>query len=171
MIISGRKWVEVGRRSNRRFTLIKQVEHMFFGQYDHNIDEKGRFTIPARYRVPLENGAYITLGFDDNLMVLRADQFEKLSHNIQEKNITHPKTRELARFLFGNADLLEIDKNGRILIPQFLRNAAKMDSAVKVVGLGIYFEIWSLEIWNKKQERLVDGEVRADLFADMDFTF
>lgn len=144
---------------------------MFFGQFDHNIDEKGRFTIPARYRSLLDSGAYITLGFDDNLMVMRSEEFEKLYHKIEEMSITNRKARQLARMLFGSAAMLEIDKSGRILIPQFLRDAAKLDSTVKVVGIGPYFEIWAPDFWSKKQEAIVDGETRAELFEDLELTF
>lgn len=143
---------------------------MFFGQFDHNIDDKGRLTIPARYRDLLENGAYITLGFDDNLMVMRSEEFNKLYHNIEEMSLTNSKARDLARMLFGSADMLEFDKNGRVLIPQFLRIEAKLESSVKLVGIGPYFEIWTPESWSKKQGMIVDGESRAKMFEELDLT-
>jgi MraZ protein len=143
---------------------------MFFGQFDHNIDDKGRLTIPARYRDLLENGAYITLGFDDNLMVMRSEEFNKLYHKVEEMSITNPKARLLARMLFGSAAMLEFDKNGRILIPQFLRNTVKLESAVKLVGIGPYFEIWTPDFWNKKHAMIEDGETRAKMFEDLDLT-
>ena len=143
---------------------------MFFGQFDHNLDEKGRLTIPAQYRDLLENGAYITLGFEDNLMVMRSEEFNKLYHKIQGMSMTNPKARLLARMLFGSAAMVEFDKNGRILIPQFLRNAVKLDISVKLVGIGPYFEIWTLDLWNLKHEMIEDGETRAKMFEDLDLT-
>lgn len=144
---------------------------MFFGQFDHSIDDKGRLTIPALYRDLLDKGAYITRGFDENLMVIRVEDFESLYHKIKAMNITDPRARNLARMLFGSAAMLELDKAGRILIPQFLREAVKLDSAVKLIGLGTYFEIWSPENWSGKEEIINDGEERASQFRDLDLTF
>lgn len=144
---------------------------MFFGQFDHSIDEKGRLTIPAQYRDLLVNGAYITRGFDENLMIMRKDEFESLYHKIREMNITDEGSRTLARMLFGSAAMLELDKAGRILIPQFLREAASLNNTVKLVGLGPYCEIWSPENWSSKEQLINDGEERANQFKDLNLTF
>lgn len=143
---------------------------MFFGEYDHSLDDKGRLTIPARYRDQLENGAYITLGFDDNLMVMRSEDFDKLYHKVEGMSITNINARKLSRSVFGRAVLLEFDRSGRVLLPQFLRNLVKIDSAVKLVGIGQYFEIWSPEIWSKTQGDIEDGEERARMFEEFDLT-
>jgi len=143
---------------------------MFFGQYDHSIDEKGRLTIPARYRDLLEGGAYITLGFDNNLMVMRSNEFDQLYHNLEELSLTNTKGRMLSRMLFGSAAMLDIDKAGRILIPQFLRDAIKLDSTVKVVGIGHYFELWAPESWGDKNKLIEDGDKRAEMFEDLNLT-
>jgi len=144
---------------------------MFFGQFDHNIDEKGRLTIPARYRDLLESGAYITRGIENNLMVMRKEEFDLLYHKIKTLSITNPQARDLARLIFGNAAMLELDKAGRILLPQFLREAAHLDSTVKVLGIGPYFEIWSSENWRLKESCFEDGEERAKKFESLDLTF
>jgi len=161
----------VGRRTNRRFALKIEVEQMFFGQYDHSLDEKGRLTIPARYRDLLEGGAYITLGFDNNLMVMRSIEFDQLYHNLEALSLTNTKARKLSRMLFGSAAMLEIDKAGRILIPQFLRDAIHLDSQVKVVGIGHYFELWSPDLWNEENKLIEDGVTRAEMFEDLNLTF
>ncbi len=144
---------------------------MFFGQYDHNIDEKGRFTIPSRYRDLLDGNAYITLGFEDNLMVMRTEDYDQLYHKSKQLSITNEQGRKLARTLFGHAELLEIDKNGRILIPQFLRTKINLGSSVKVIGVGSYFEIWPSDQWSMQQEEYSDGESRAKMFEDLELTF
>jgi MraZ protein len=131
---------------------------MFFGQFDHNIDDKGRLTIPARYRDLLENGAYITLGFDDNLMVMRSEEFNKLYHKVEEMSLTNSKARDLARMLFGSADMLEFDKNSRVLIPQFLRIEAKLESAVKLVGIrDLILKFGLLSPGARSRGMIVDG--------------
>ena len=143
---------------------------MFFGQFDHNIDDKGRLTIPARYRDLLESGAYITLGFDKNLLVLRNEEYDKLYHKVAGMSITNRRARDLARSLFGNAVKLEIDNAGRILIPQFLRSEVGLTSAVKLVGIGPYFEIWAPETWQENNRMIEDAETRATMFEGLDLT-
>ena len=165
---SGSKW-DAGRY--RRFGFYPKVGQMFFGQFEHNLDEKGRITIPARYRELLDTGAYITRGFDENLIVMRTEEFDSLYHKVRDLSITNQKARDLARLIFANAAMLELDKSGRILIPQFLRDAVNIDGVIKLVGIGPYFEIWSPENWEKKQVVFDDGEERARQFESLNITF
>lgn len=144
---------------------------MFFGQFDHSIDEKGRLTIPARYRDLLEGGAYITLGFDNNLMVMRSSEFDQLYHNLEELSVTNSNARQLSRMLFGSAAMLEMDKAGRVLIPQFLRDTIHLASQVKVVGIGHYFELWAPDLWGEENKLIEDGALRAKMFEDLNLTF
>ena len=143
---------------------MEQVEQMFLGRYEHTIDEKGRLTIPARYRELLVDGAYVTQGFDHNLIVHPVASFEELSQRVNQLAFTDPIARQLKRFMFSTAERCEIDKMGRILIPQFLRNAANLDGTVMMVGAGNYFEIWSPQIWALQDEILQDNEA-AQRFA------
>ena len=144
---------------------------MFFGQYDHSIDDKGRLTIPAQYRDQLAQGAYVTRGLDENLMVIPADEFESLYHKMKAMNIVDDHSRDLARLLFGNAAMLELDKAGRVLIPAYQRAAININSSVKLVGMGAYFDIWAPENWSSKEELLNDEKERADRFKDLNLTF
>ena len=144
---------------------------MFFGQHDHNLDDKGRFTIPSRYRDLLGERAYIVKGFDKNLMVMRTEDYDQLYHKSRKLSITNEQGRELARTIFGYADLQEIDKNGRILIPQFLRTAVNLGTSVKVIGVGAYFEIWPADQWQSEQKKYADGDARAKVFEDLELTF
>jgi MraZ protein len=144
---------------------------MFFGQFDHNLDDKGRLTIPSQYRDLLEVRAFITQGFDDNLMVIQGEEFDSLYHKIKTMNVADSHARDLSRQLFGNAVKLEMDKAGRVLIPPFLREAANLTTAVKLVGMGPFFEIWSVENWSTKAAMMNNGAERADQFKDLDLTF
>ena len=143
---------------------------MFLGQYRHNIDEKGRLTIPARFRELLADGAYITQGFDQNLMVLRTATFEYISKRVNQNSMTDQVTRELARLLFSTAERAETDKNGRILIPQFLRLAANLDGEAVLAGVGDYFEIWAPDGWEQQIARMHDTEANAGRFAALDLS-
>lgn len=143
---------------------------MFLGQYEHTIDEKGRMTIPARFRELLLDGAYITQGFDQNLIVLPTSDFEHISQRVNMMSMTDPTARQLKRLIFSHADHLEVDKAGRILIPQFLRQASRLDSAATVVGVGDYFEIWAPELWQEHSQQLLDAEANTQRFAALDLS-
>jgi len=143
----------------------------FLGQFDHNMDEKGRLTIPAQYRVLLADGAYITRGFERNLIVIPAKNFNSLYEKIKSYNITDQDTRDLERMFFGSAALLEMDKAGRILLPTFLRDAIRANGAVKLVGLGTYFEIWSADDWLGKEALINDDKYRATQFKGLNLSF
>ena len=92
---------------------------MFLGRYDHTIDEKGRLTIPVRYRELLVEGAFVTQGFDRNLMVLTPSAFDQVYAYINQISMTDPDARQLKRLIFSSAERVEVDKVGRILIPQY----------------------------------------------------
>ncbi len=138
---------------------------MFLGRYEHTIDEKGRLTIPARFRELLENGAYVAQGFDHNLIVLPAPSFEQMYAHINQMSMTDPLTRQLKRLIFSAAERCEFDRSGRILLPQFLRDAVGLDSGAILVGVGDYFEIWAPKDWALQQELLQDTETTAQRFA------
>jgi len=143
---------------------------MFLGQYQHNLDSKGRLTIPARYRDLLTEGAYVTQGFDRNLMVMTKSAFELVSRRVNQMSITDPTARLLRRLIFSGGEQVEIDKAGRILIPQFLREKANLDVEAVVVGVGDYFEIWSPVHWSEQSEQLQDIEANAHRFLTFDIS-
>jgi MraZ protein len=143
---------------------------MFLGQYRHSFDAKGRLTIPARFRELLTDGAYVTRGFEQNLMVLTVPAFDGLTHGVKQHSLTDPTARDLKRLLFSTADRVEPDSNGRILIPQFLRELAGLDSEAVVVGVGDYFEIWSPAQWDEKMALLNDTDANAQRFIGLDLT-
>ena len=149
---------------------MRRVELMFLGQYEHTIDEKGRMTIPVRYREQIQNGAYITLGLDKNLIVLTAQIFDQLYESVNKMSMTNNDARLLKRVFFSKAHRLEIDKAGRILIPQYLRENASIDSSAIVVGVGDRFEIWSPELWSEQDEQIMDSEVNSKRFAALDIS-
>jgi len=143
---------------------------MFLGQYEHSIDSKGRLTIPARFRDLLIDGAYITLGFDNSLMVMTSDYFNRMVQKINAMNMADPTSRQFRRFIFSKADHQEIDRAWRILIKQFLRDSVGLQDTVIVVGVGEYVEIWTPEAWNRQNEALQNAEETAERFASLDLT-
>ena len=140
------------------------------GQYVHSLDIKGRLTIPSRYRAALDAGAYITQGFDRNLMVWAKITFEQISYRVSQGSITDPTSRLLRRFIYSSGDALDMDRAGRILIPEFLRQVAQLDSEVVVVGVGDYFEIWSPSLWADQLANMQDAEANQQRFIAFDLS-
>ncbi len=141
---------------------------MFLGRYQHSLDNKGRLTIPSRFREALGSGAYVVQGFDGNLMVLPPQVFAVLYQRVSRLSITDPKARLLRRLILSAAAEVELDRSGRILIPPYLREAAGLDGEVVLVGVGDYFEIWGAEAWQQQVLALQDAEANAERFAALD---
>jgi MraZ protein len=162
-------WDEVDRRNYSGVPCIKgKLEHMFLGQYRHNLDSKDRLTVPARYREMLVDGAFVMQGFDRNLMVLTEGSFGSVSRRINQMSLTDPTTRLLKRLIFSSASRVDVDKSGRILIPKFLRQFAGLDVEVILVGAGDFIEIWSPDYWEDQMTQMHDIEANAHRFAAFD---
>lgn len=163
VVESGKKWRKVERRiSFRRSAYKGKVEQMFLGQFEHTIDEKGRMTIPARFRELLGEGGYVTLGLDQNLVVMTAETFKKRAEKALEPGLTNENARIFRRVYFSSAAELQFDKNGRILIPQFLRSSAHLENAAVVTGVGADFEIWSPQLWADQIAKMQDPVFLAE---------
>ena len=143
---------------------------MFLGQFQHNLDEKGRLMIPARFRELLAAGAFISQGFDRCLMVMTDMYFRQVYDRISAMNLADPNTRLLRRFILSNAYPIEIDKVGRILVPQNLRQGILLESEAIVAGQGEYFEVWTPEEWNAQMAQLQDIETNNQRFATLDLS-
>lgn len=149
----------------RRSTIMGDLELMFLGQFGHTIDEKGRMTIPSGYRELLDGSAYVTRGLEQNLLVLPPDRFDQLAGSISDSSMTDADGREFRRWIFSSAVRVDVDKAGRVLIPQFLRTFANIGNDAMVVGNGTYFEIWSTELWQKHEAEQNDPERTANRFS------
>jgi MraZ protein len=143
---------------------------MFLGQYRHNLDSKDRLTIPVRYREFLEEGGYVTEGFDRNLLILPENEFIRVTERVKQMSMTDGITRLLRRKIFSTAIRVELDKVGRILIPQFLREFAGLEGEVILVGAGEYIEIWAPDLWEEQLVQLEDAETNAERFSAFDLS-
>jgi MraZ protein len=143
---------------------------MFLGQYRHTVDAKGRLIVPARFRERLSAGAFITQGFDRNLMVMTPEYFTRVYERINAMNLADPVARLLRRLILGNAYQVELDSVGRILLPQHLRDALQLADEAVVVGQGDYFEVWSPALWDAQLALLQDAEANAQRFAALDLS-
>jgi transcriptional regulator MraZ len=143
---------------------------MFLGQFQHNLDEKGRLMIPARYRELLAAGAFITQGFDRCLMVMTDAYFAQVYDRINSMNLADPTARLLRRLILSNAYPVEVDKVGRILVPGNLRQVIALNGEAIVAGQGDYFEVWNPVDWNAQMDQLQDIETNNQRFATLDLS-
>jgi MraZ protein len=143
---------------------------MFLGQFQHNLDEKGRLMIPARYRELLAAGAFITQGFDRCLMVMTDAYFAQVYDRINSMNLADPTARLLRRLILSNAYPVEVDKVGRILVPGNLRQVIALNGEAIVAGQGDYFEVWNPADWNAQMDQLQDIETNNQRFATLDLS-
>jgi MraZ protein len=147
------------------------IAQMFLGQYQHNLDDKGRLMIPARYRDLLAAGAFITQGFDRCLMVMTDAYFQDVYARISSMNMADSSARMLKRLILSNAYPVEVDKVGRILVPQNLREFLAINSGELIVaGQGEYFEVWTPAEWNAQLQKLQDVEANEQRFATLDLS-
>lgn len=118
------------------------------GEYLHSIDIKGRLILPAKFREGLGDTFIATKGLDNCLFVYTKDEWAILENKLKQLPLAKPEARAFVRFFFAGAAELECDKQGRVLIPNSLREHAKLDKDVVVLGVSNRIEIWSKEAWD-----------------------
>ena len=139
---------------------------MFLGRHSHNLDDKGRLALPARYRDELRDGVVITRGFDNCLLIYPMAAWTPLAERVSALSIGDPDVRLLRRMLFANATDVLLDRQGRILVPVELRAHAGLEREAVVVGMHSFIEIWSPEGWAAQDELVErDGASIAEKLA------
>lgn len=123
---------------------------MFLGEYQHSLDAKGRVILPAKFRDQLERGAYIAKG-DGCLFVYTTEEFESVAAQMREQAKQNRTRREAARTFFAGAIEIAPDKQGRVAIPQHLREYAALDRDVTVAGVFSRIEIWDSAAWRDRE--------------------
>lgn len=118
---------------------------MFMGEYNHTIDAKGRLIVPSRFREILGDAFVVTKGLDGCLFVYDNEEWKLFEEKLRALPITNKEARQFVRFFLAGAAEVEVDKQGRILIPNVLREFAEITKDVVLVGVGSRIEIWSRE--------------------------
>ena len=121
---------------------------MLIGEYAHTIDTKGRLIVPAKLREGLGDSFVITKGLDGCLYAYTENEWEKFIEKLTTLPMTNADSRKFVRFFLSGAASVEPDKMGRILIPQPLRNHAKLEKEVVLIGVASRVEIWDKECWD-----------------------
>jgi MraZ protein len=131
------------------------------GEFRHALDDRGRVAVPVRFRARLAQGATLARWLDRCLAIFPAETWEELAARIQALPITNPTAREFARFMSSGAVEVELDRQGRVLVPGYLREYAGLTSSeVVVVGALNRLEIWSPDRWEPYRSR-TEGEPEA----------
>ena len=126
---------------------------MFIGEYQANIDEKGRISIPAKFRTELKKKVVVTRGLDSSLFLYTEGEWKKLAEKLASLPISTANTRAFSRLMLAGAMDCEIDKQGRIIIPGYLKDFAKIQKKLVFAGLYNRLEIWSDELWTAYKQQ------------------
>ncbi len=136
---------------------------MFMGEYQHNIDGKGRLIIPARLREELGERSVLTRGLENCLFLFSGSEWEEMSGKLRALPMTSGDARAFSRFFFSGAAECEFDKQGRIMIPGTLRAYASLERDVTIVGVSSRVEIWDQTRW---QEYIAKAETSYSEIAE-----
>ncbi|MCR3923294.1 MAG: division/cell wall cluster transcriptional repressor MraZ [Firmicutes bacterium] len=142
---------------------------MFMGEYQHAVDGKGRLIMPAKFREELGNRFVLTRGLDNCLFVYPLQEWTVLEQKLKTLPFTRSDARAFTRFFFSGAAECELDKQGRVLIPNNLRDHAKLQRDVVVIGVSSRVEIWSQDVWHQYSEETgVSFEDIAEKIMDIE---
>jgi len=139
------------------------VKQLFYGEYQHSLDAKGRVIIPSKFREGLGEKFILTKGLDSCLFIYSLDEWSNLEAKLKTLPFTDKDVRAFVRFFFAGATECEVDKQGRILIPQNLRQYASLDKDVYIIGVSTRVEVWDKVKW---EDYTNSDNVSADQIAE-----
>ena len=122
------------------------------GQHRYQLDAKGRIALPAKFRESFVDGVYLTLGQDGCLFAFPKQEWDGRSTEVRSRPLNGQHARAYARMLFGNAERVDLDNQGRVVIPQKLRTGVGIGRDVIVLGVSDRLEIWSGEAWDRYEQ-------------------
>jgi MraZ protein len=140
---------------------------MLLGQYRLFLDDDHQLVLPEAFRGQFEAGAYITRGFEQNLLIMSEKEFQAIYTRVAGLNIADPLARLLHRLILANACKLEPGANGRMRLPQDLLVFAGLEKDIVLVGQGDYCEAWAPANWDKQNIVLLDTPANSARFAQL----
>ncbi|MGO5075847.1 division/cell wall cluster transcriptional repressor MraZ [Clostridium sporogenes] len=140
---------------------------MFIGEYNHSLDTKNRIIIPAKFREELGKNFVLTKGLDGCLYVYPKSQWEVLQKKLETLPLTNKNARAFVRFFFSGAHELEIDKQGRTLIPQNLLEYGQIQKEIVSIGVSNRIEIWSKDKWDEYNNSNIDYDNIAEQMSEL----
>jgi len=138
---------------------------MFIGEYLHTIDHKGRVAIPAKFRPRLAGGCVVTRGLDSSLVIYPKEEWEILAKKLAKLPLSKPDARAFARLMLAGAMDVELDKQGRIIIPNYLKEYGNLTNSIIIAGLYDRMEIWDQDAWEdyRAQASEKSSQISEDL--------
>jgi len=136
------------------------------GEFQHSLDDKGRLSIPAKYRGVFADGAVVTRGFEPCLVLYPLAEWDSWAEKVSSLPAGQEDVRQLMRLVFSSATDVELDKLGRINVPAYLRRYAGLNGEATLVGVGTRFEIWDRSRWD--QNRDIVERQGADIARQLD---
>lgn len=136
---------------------------MLIGEYTHTIDDKNRVSLPSKFRAILGKKVIITPGLDSCLFIFTTKEWQKIEEKLNQSSLLQADNRSFNRFMFGGAVESEVDGNGRILLPEFLKERISLKSKVVIIGVSNRLEVWNEKAWSD-YKRVV--EKQADTLAE-----
>lgn len=141
---------------------------MFIGEYQHSIDQKGRMAVPVKFRSALGGGAVVTRGLDHCLFMFTEQEWRELAQKLAALPLAQANSRAFVRLMMAGAVQVALDNQGRILLPDYLRQYAGLLKEVVVAGLYSRIELWDKERWQDyKSKTEADSEAIAEKLADL----
>ena len=122
---------------------------MFIGEYQHTLDPKNRVIMPSKFREKLGDSFVMTKGLDNCLFIYSSQEWSIVEEKLKSLPMTNKDARAFVRFFFAGACECELDKQGRIVMPNHLKDYANIDKELVIIGVSTRIEIWSKEEWNK----------------------
>ena len=122
---------------------------MFIGEYNHTLDPKNRVIMPSKFREKLGDSFVMTKGLDNCLFIYSSQDWSIVEDKLKSLPMTNKDARAFVRFFFAGACECDLDKQGRMVIPNYLKEHANIDKELVIIGVSTRIEIWSKEEWNK----------------------
>ena len=123
------------------------------GQHRYQLDSKGRIALPAKFREAFADGVYLTLGQDGCLFAFPAEEWRRRGDEVRARPLSGHEARAYARMFFGSAERVDLDTQGRLVIPQRLRTAIGLAREAVVVGVSERLDIWAADAWNRYEQQ------------------
>ena len=136
---------------------------MLIGEYEHTIDAKGRLSMPAKLRRDMGEAFIVTKGLDGCLFAFSQEEWKNFETKLKSLPLSDKNARNFVRFFLAGATECELDKQGRFLIPNNLRQAATLDKEAVIIGVGTRLEIWNKQVWTSKDEEISADEIAENM--------
>ena len=142
--------------------------HMLLGEFTHTLDDKNRLTLPKKFKSELGKNIFVTRGLDKSLFVYSQKEWKIITDKLGALSMTDDNSRGFSRFFFAGASEITLDKAGRMLVPEHLKNFAKLSKEVVLTGVQNRVEIWDAQRWKAYSEKMEeDGDMMASKLGEI----